>query len=86
MQNRAEIAVVLTDMMMPVMDGFATIQALRKINPQVKIVAASGLAANGMVAKAANAGIKHFLSKPYTADAILRLLADILETPESGGA
>jgi CheY-like chemotaxis protein len=86
MQHRAEIAVVLTDMMMPVMDGFATIQTLRKINPKVKIVAASGLAANGMVAKAANAGIQHFLSKPYTADAMLRVLSEILETPENGVA
>jgi CheY-like chemotaxis protein len=78
MQYRSEIAVVLTDMMMPVMDGFATIQALRKINPDIRIVAASGLAANGMVAKAANAGVKYFLPKPYTADAMLKVLAEIL--------
>jgi CheY-like chemotaxis protein len=79
-QHRAVIAVVLTDMMMPVMDGLATIRALRKINPQVKIIAASGLAASSMVTKAVNAGVMHFLPKPYTAEVMLRVLAEILET------
>ena len=46
-QHQDEIAVVLTDMMMPVMDGAATIHALMRINPTIKIVAASGLNANG---------------------------------------
>jgi CheY-like chemotaxis protein len=46
-QHKNEIAVVLTDMMMPVMDGPATIRALMRINPAIKIIAASGLNANG---------------------------------------
>ncbi len=41
--RQTEIAVVLTDMTMPVMDGAATIQVLKKINPAVRIIAASGL-------------------------------------------
>ena len=44
--TRNEIAVVLTDMMMPVMDGTATIHALTEINPAIKIIAMSGLDAN----------------------------------------
>jgi PAS domain S-box-containing protein len=77
-----EIAVVLTDMMMPIMNGFATIQALKKLNPDVKIIAASGLAADGMVAKAMSAGVYHFLAKPYTAESILKTLAEILKEDE----
>ena len=42
-QRRAEIAVVITDIMMPILDGVATIHALRRINPDVKVIAASGL-------------------------------------------
>ena len=34
---------MLTDMAMPIMDGAATIRALTKINPAIKIIAASGL-------------------------------------------
>jgi PAS domain S-box-containing protein len=77
-QNRNDIAVVLTDMMMPVLDGPATIHALRRINPAVKIIAASGLITNGGVAKASSAGIKHFLTKPYTAGTLLKAIRAIL--------
>jgi PAS domain S-box-containing protein len=78
-QHKNEIAVVLTDMMMPVMDGGATIQALKRINPAVKIIAASGLAANGGAVKTPNGGIKHFLTKPYTAETLLTTLRKILD-------
>jgi CheY-like chemotaxis protein len=78
-QNQGEIDVVLTDMAMPVMDGPATIYALLRINPNVKIIAASGLYANGGVAKASNAGVRHFISKPYTAATLLKTLRDIIE-------
>jgi CheY-like chemotaxis protein len=78
-QNKSEIAVVLTDMMMPVLDGPATIHALRRINPALKIIAASGLNTNGGVAKASGAGIKHFLTKPYTAGTLLKAMRAILD-------
>ncbi len=77
-QQPAEIAAVLTDMMMPVMDGAATIRALTKLNPAVKIIAASGLSAKGAEAEAAGAGVKVFLPKPYTAATLLRTLRDLL--------
>lgn len=66
-----DIALVLTDMMMPVMDGPAMIQVLLKLNPSVKIIAASGFIANGRLS---DSGIKHFLSKPYTAETLLKTL------------
>jgi PAS domain S-box-containing protein len=74
----AEIAVVLTDMMMPVMDGPATIQVLLRLNPELPIIAASGLSADGRVTQAASLGVKHFLSKPSSADALLQVLRQIL--------
>jgi PAS domain S-box-containing protein len=77
--HRAEIAVVLTDLMMPVMDGPSLIAALRRINPGVKVIAASGLNSNVNLSKVANAGVKHFLAKPYSADAMLVLLRKVIE-------
>jgi signal transduction histidine kinase len=71
--HRGTIAVVLTDMMMPVMDGPATIEALRAIDPAVRIVAASGLT---MDAQAQH--VKRFLPKPYRAETLLRALKDTL--------
>ena len=77
-QHKDEIKAVLTDMMMPYMDGPATIRALQKINPAVKIIASSGLTDHSRAAEAANAGVKNFLSKPYTAGQLLTALAELL--------
>ncbi|MEN3943174.1 PAS domain S-box protein [Prosthecobacter sp. SYSU 5D2] len=76
--HKAEVAVVLTDMMMPIMDGPTMIPVLLRMNPGVCIIAASGLNANGMVAKAANAGVKHFIPKPYTAEVLLKTLREVI--------
>jgi len=78
-QHKNEIAVIFTDMMMPVMDGAAVIHALKRINPGVKIIAASGLNAYGGLVNASGAGIKHFLTKPYTAETLLTALRTILD-------
>ncbi len=78
-KHQKEIAVVLTDMMMPVMDGSTTIQVLLKMNPEVRIIAASGLNSNGNMSKAAGLGVSHFLPKPYTAETVLRSLRHVLE-------
>jgi PAS domain S-box-containing protein len=77
-EQKAEIAAVITDMMMPVMDGPATIVALQRMNPAVKIIGASGHDANGKVAKAAGAGVRHFMPKPYTAETLLKTLREVL--------
>ena len=77
-QHRNDVAVVITDMMMPFLDGPATIRALQKLNPQVRVIATSGLKANVKVTEAANAGVRIFLTKPYTAEKLLKTLAEIL--------
>lgn len=71
--HRGAIDLVLTDMMMPVMDGPATIEALRSIDPKVRIVAASGLTIDGHAKH-----VKRFLPKPYRAETLLRALRDAL--------
>ncbi len=78
-QHQEEIAVVLSDMAMPVMDGPATIHAIMRINPKVKIIAASGLNVDGRVTRAAGVGVKHFLTKPYTAGTLLKMIRTVLE-------
>jgi len=77
-QRRDEVALVLTDMMMPFMDGAATIRALQKINPRVRIIAASGLGVGDKAAEATAAGVQMFLPKPYTAEKLLKALAEVL--------
>jgi len=74
-----EIAAVLTDMMMPVMDGPMTIMVLKRMQPQVRILAASGVGTSDMVDKATSSGVRHFLSKPYNAEVLLQALHKALQ-------
>jgi two-component system cell cycle sensor histidine kinase/response regulator CckA len=71
-RHRDEVSLILTDMMMPVMDGAAMAAYFFEHHPNVAIVAASGLNATGGSARASNLGVRHFMSKPFTADVLLR--------------
>ncbi|MCC5606176.1 response regulator [Nostoc sp. CHAB 5834] len=76
-EHRDEISLVLTDMVMPSMDGITTIRTLRKINPDIKIIAVSGLTSQDKVNTAYGMGIKAFLSKPYTASQLLQTISTV---------
>jgi PAS domain S-box-containing protein len=79
-QHPDQIQAVLTDMMMPNMDGPTAISALKKLNPQLKVIASSGLAEQGKLQEMATRGVTHFLPKPYTAERLLQELAALLRT------
>lgn len=78
--NRGNIKGVLTDMLMPFMDGPATIRVLKKIDPDVKIIAASGLMDSEKVKDATGMDNITFLMKPYTAEKLLTTIHRILNT------
>lgn len=77
-QHQNEIAVVITDIVMPVMDGAALIRAIRAIRPPTKIIASSGFAETNKLDEAAAIGVKDFLTKPYSTQALLETLARLL--------
>ena len=81
-ENQADIAVVLIDMMMPVMDGPTAIHTIISLNPRVRIIAASGILANAATARAAGPCVKDFLPKPYGAGALIESLHRALEENE----
>ncbi|HEY9601162.1 MAG TPA: response regulator [Allocoleopsis sp.] len=79
-QHKQQIRAVLIDMMMPTMDGLSTIQMLHKMNPQLKIIAISGLALSDKVNVAMGTGVQAFLSKPFTAEELLKTLSGVLSS------
>jgi hypothetical protein len=76
--NAGSVAAVLTDIMMPLMDGVGLIRALRAKAPALPIIASTGLGKKAELAdlEAMNVGI--VLNKPYSADALLRAIHEAL--------
>jgi PAS domain S-box-containing protein len=89
--QRESIAVVVTDMAMPIMDGPAMAVALKSINPDVKIIGSSGMDGGGGITAAANVGVTEFIPKPYSAETLLKAIARAIggadaaaDAPKSG--
>ena len=82
--HAAEIAVVLTDVKMPVMDGIAMLNVVRQIRPDVRVVAMSGVdesldEAGRLVAD----GVTGVLQKPFDAAQLARAIREALKARES---
>ena len=80
-EKKGEICLMITDMVMPFMDGIATIRAVRKSSPAVRIIATSGLVAARYSEEASGLGVHAFLAKPYTAETLLLTLREVLDAP-----
>jgi PAS domain S-box-containing protein len=77
-KHKNEVAAVITDMIMPLMDGTATIHALKKIDPIVKIIVSSGKSANGDSARIPDVSVSAFLTKPFTSEKLLKVLHEVI--------
>jgi signal transduction histidine kinase/ActR/RegA family two-component response regulator len=76
-----DIDVVLVDIMMPVMDGYAAIRAMRSLpaGHTLPIVALTANVAAGESRRCIDAGASAYVSKPVDTDELLTLLVDRLQ-------
>jgi two-component system, cell cycle sensor histidine kinase and response regulator CckA len=82
-RDSARVALVLTDIDMPVMDGLHTIHALRHIAPAARIVVMSGVPDDDETL-AGDARIAAFVRKPFRADELLvQIERALLDVPTS---
>ena len=80
LQENREIGIVLLDMMMPEMDGYEAIPAIRSIleKAAMPIVAVTAQAMPGDREKCLAAGANAYVSKPVNVDLLLELLKQYL--------
>ncbi|MCS7210050.1 MAG: PAS domain S-box protein [Chloroherpetonaceae bacterium] len=71
-QHSSEINLLLTDIMMPVMDGIACVHAIRSLRPDLPVVVMSGLMEGEKVAKLSSLGVQGSITKPFRAEALLQ--------------
>jgi PAS domain S-box-containing protein len=78
-QCQADIVCVVLDLVMPNMDGGETLTELRRIQEDVKVVLSSGYHERDVTERLAGMGFAGFLKKPYTEDALIGELRQVLE-------
>jgi len=75
----ASIDLVILDMIMPGMGGDEVFDALLSIDPDVKVLLASGYSISGRAQDMLENGCRGFIQKPFTLSAISRKLRTILD-------
>jgi two-component system cell cycle sensor histidine kinase/response regulator CckA len=73
-EYKDDIDSVVMDLMMPTMDGLTTIPLLKRLNPDLRIFATSGLSSTDATVRAERLGFQGFLPKPFATRDLLELL------------
>ena len=75
-----QVALIILDFTMPVMDGTDVFNELREINPKVPVVLSSGFAEQERLRAMLARGLRGFIPKPYTQQKLLTQIRSVLDT------
>ena len=79
------VSLVITDLVMPRMDGVSLIDHLRQTYPDLPIIIVSGIGNKQVAGVAHNNDTYGYLSKPFQADDLVRLIEEVLYKEAEGG-
>jgi two-component system, cell cycle sensor histidine kinase and response regulator CckA len=79
LQEREQIAAVITDLHMERGDGVTLVRWLRLVSPGVKVIVSSGYICAEKKQTLEALGVKGLLAKPYSSEALLRCVRDTLD-------
>jgi CheY-like chemotaxis protein len=74
------IDLVILDLIMPGMSGGDIYDALKKINPRIKVLLSSGYSIDGQAMEILDRGCNGFIQKPYNMEVLSRKIREILMT------
>ena len=77
-ERSREIAAVVTDLIMPVVDGVALCRALRRINPACRIIMSTGEGEHHRQAELSSLRLCSMLNKPFTANTLMATVGRVL--------
>jgi two-component system, cell cycle sensor histidine kinase and response regulator CckA len=83
LQRRKDIAVVVADLLMPVMDGPATMQLFRRIDPDIKLLAISGNQSREEFAQLEGMANIPLLAKPFDSEDLLAAIRALIDKDKS---
>jgi CheY-like chemotaxis protein len=78
-KEHSQISLVILDLIMPEMGGTECLKELLKIDPQVKVLIASGFSADASIRDTIQMGARGFVSKPFRVKELLRHIRKALD-------
>ncbi len=78
-EKMVDLDLVALDMIMPEMNGKDTYDALKKINPEVKVLLVSGYSLNKQIEELMEKGCNGFIQKPFDIKQLSLKLREVLE-------
>ena len=79
-QDKGEmISLVILDLIMPEMDGRQCLNEIMRIDPNAKVIIASGHSVDGNKDDILSSGAKAFVEKPYNIGGLLNSVREILD-------
>lgn len=81
LERRAEIDLVLLDIVMPVMPGDEVFRAIQEAAPGTRVLLTSGFSQDERIGRILEQGARGFLRKPYDIDGLSRAVAQVLSEP-----
>ena len=78
-----DIHLLLTDVLMPRMDGGELAEHVRRLNPRLPMIFMSGYADDDVVRRATR--LAAFLAKPFTSATLTRKIREVLDGPRPEG-
>ncbi|MGB5750390.1 MAG: response regulator [Desulfobacterales bacterium] len=78
-EKMVDLDLVALDMIMPEMNGKDTYDALKKINPEVKVLLVSGYSLNKQIEELMEKGCNGFIQKPFDIKQLSHKLREVLE-------
>lgn len=78
-RDRADISLVILDLVMPAMGGKECFTKLREINPRVKVLFASGYLAETSMKESEETSAQGFVNKPFRMKELLKQVRKILD-------
>jgi two-component system cell cycle sensor histidine kinase/response regulator CckA len=78
-EHREEIDAVIIDMIMPQMGGRETFREIKKLNPEVKVLLATGYSQDGAAQRILEEGVRGFIQKPFDLPELSQKLREILD-------
>ena len=77
--NPQEIDIVILDMIMPGLGGEQAFDCLKAINPDIRIIMATGYTTDGKESQLAARGCKGFLNKPYRLQVLSQKVREVID-------